>query len=228
MEETKKTGSMNNKSIGYLLVVVGVIALVAAYFLSVSGFTDKRDKLDDEIDVLESQVSELEMKATKYNKADVEAYVAECKTKTDEILGEFEGGITYQSQIMDTYNMTKKFDIQIPELRMSEPTDIVDESEAVTYLTGKQYVLQSQTYEYSTVTTYDQMKDVIEYIMKFEGRRKVPKTLTFAYDTTQQKVGIAFAITEYAIKGEDRPMSEVDIPDYKMGNTNIFYNAVVK
>lgn len=217
------------KNLKYVFVLVGVVAMVLAYFLVFSGYSDKADELDSEIDELKSQYTALQQKAAKFNKNDVEAYVAECDKVYDTVMGEFDGGISYQSQIMDTYNMTQKLDIQIPSLSMSAVTDVVDaEREDITFLTGQNYVEKIMTYQINTETTYDKMRDVIRYILEFDGKRKVPTSISFSYDTTEQRVALSFSISEYAIAGEDRDVSEVKVLPYATGSTNIFYNEAVK
>lgn len=227
MDETKNN-SAAMKNLKYIFVLVGIAAVVLAYVMVYSGYSSKAETLDDEIDTLDSQYKNLKNKASIYNEDDVNSFVATSNMKYNSIMSEFDGGISYQSQIMDTYNMTKVLDIQIPSLTMSGVSDVIDETDTTAFLTSKQYVEQTMTYEISTVASYDRMKEVISYILDFEGRRKVPNSIAFSYDTTTQLVALRFTITEYAIAGEDRPASEVIIPEYDQGSTNIFYNEVIK
>ena len=234
MEESRNNGMM--KSLKYVFVLVGVVAIVLAYFLVFNGYSDKADELDSEIDDLKSQYTALQQKAAKYNKNDVETYVAECDKVYNTVMREFDGGISYQSQIMDTYKMTQDLDIQIPSLSMSAVTDVAGaattdvadaEREDIVFLTGQGYVEKLMTYQISTVVTYDKMKDVLEYILQYEGKRKVPTAVTFSYDNVEQEVTMMFSISEYAIAGEDRKVSDVVVPGYAQGSTNIFYNSEV-
>lgn len=227
MEESRNNDLMKN--LKYILVLVGVVAIVLAYFLVFSGYSTEAEELDSEIDDLKSQYTALQEKAQKYNEKDVKAYVAECDAEYDDVIKKFDGDISYQSQIMDTYNMTQTLDIQIPTLTMSEVTIVEGEDrEDIVFLTNQGYVEKLMTYQINTVTTYDKMKDVLKYVLEFDGKRKVPTSITFAYDTTEQKVAISFSISEYAIAGEDRTVSDVVIPPYAQGSTNIFYNEVVR
>lgn len=226
MEESKNNGMMKN--LKYVFVLVGVVAMVLAYFLVFSGYSDKADDLDSEIDELKGQYETLQQKAKKFNEKDVKAYVEECDAEYEKVMKKFDGGISYQSQIMDTYNMTQALDIQIPSLSMTPATDVVsEEREDITFLTGQNYIEKMMTYQISTVTTYDKMKDVLKYILEFEGKRKVPTSISFSYDNIKQEVSIAFAINEYAIAGEDRKVSKVDIPSFNQGSTNVFYSNEV-
>lgn len=227
MEESKNNGMMKN--LKYVFVLVGVVAMVLAYFLVFNGYSDKADDLDSEIDELKGQYETLQQKAKKFNEKDVKAYAEECDAEYEEVMKKFDGGISYQSQIMDTYNMTQALDIQIPSLNMSSVADVADtEREDIVFLTGQNYVEKIMTYQINTVTTYDKMKDVIKYILEFDGKRKVPTSISFNYDTTEQKVAIAFSVSEYAIAGEDRDVSDVKVLPYATGSTNIFYNEAIK
>lgn len=226
MEETRSNGMMKN--LKYVFVLVGVVAMVLAYFLVFNGYSDKADELDSEIDDLKSQYTALQQKATKYNKNDVEAYVAECDKVYNTVMKEFDGGISYQSQIMDTYKMIQDLDIQIPNLAMGAVTDISEtEREDIVFLTSQNYTEKLMTYQINVISTYDKMLDVINYVLKFEGKRKVPTSISLDYDITKQELTTVFSINEYAIAGEDRKVSDVVVPGYAQGSTNIFYNNEV-
>lgn len=226
MEESKNNEMMKN--LKYVFVLVGVVAMVLAYFLVFNGYSEKADDLDSDIDELKEQYETLQQKAKKFNEKDVKAYVEECDAEYEKVMKKFDGGISYQSQIMDTYNMTQSLDIQIPSLSMTPATDVVGEDrEDITFLTGQNYIEKMMTYQISTITTYDKMKDVLKYVLEFEGKRKVPTSISFSYDSMTQQVSMAFSITEYAIAGEDRKVSKVDIPVYNQSSTNIFYNNEV-
>lgn len=226
MEESRNNGLMKN--LKYVFVLVGVVAVALAYFLVFSGYSAEADDLDSEIDELKEQYTALQQKADKYNEKDVKAYVEECDAEYDKVMKEFDGGISYQSQIMDTYNMAQKLDIQIPNLTMSEVADVTEtEREDIAFLTSQNCVEKVMSYQINTISTYDKMEDVLDYVLEFEGKRKVPTSISLDYDITAQELTIVFSINEYAIAGEDRKMSDVEVSSYEQGSTNIFYNNEV-
>ena len=224
--EEKKTSELA-KNLKYILVLVGVLALVVSYFLFYKKYDEQAKSVEDEIEKLEVEYDAVKTKAALYNEKKVNEFVYECNKKYEERIKNFNGDITYQSQIMDTYNMTVDRNCQIPSLTMSDPMEGADDEAINSYLDGKGYSLVKMTYSITTEVPYDQMVDTINYFMEKEGKRKVPVDIGFAYNPTEQKVSLSFNIVEYAIKGEDRPVQDVVIPEHALGNTNIFYNPAV-
>lgn len=223
MEESKNNGMMKN--LKYVFVLVGVVAMVLAYFLVFSGYSDEADDLDSDIDDLKGQYETLQEKAKKFNEKDVKKYVEECDAEYEKVMKRFDGGISYQSQIMDTYNMAQALDIRIPTLTLTQIADVTGEDrEDVKFLTNQKYVEKMMTYQFETLTTYDKFEDVLKYILEFEGKRKVLTSVGFDYDSTTQEVSMIFSVNEYAIAGEGRKVSDVEIPAYNQGPANIFYN----
>lgn len=231
MSETSKSSISNN--LKYILVLLGVVALVLSYFLVFTKYNTKTEDIQDEIDSLQEKCDDLEAKNS--NKAKIETKTKEAEEKYESILKEFDGGVTYQSQIMDAYNMGQRLQIQVPALSLSLAAPVytfgqIASSNPNGGLGGvsAEYSGEAMAYTIETVGTYDQMKQTLNYIMNEEGKRKVPNTITFAYDSSTQQVSMSINITEYAVSGGDRVQKEVEIPDYVKSTTNVFYNEAIK
>lgn len=218
-----------SKNLKYIFILVGVLALVLSYFLVFQSYTAKSEDIQAEIDSLQSRYDDLEDKNN--NKTDIEAKTKEANEAYETLIKKFDGGVTYQSEIMDNYNMGQKLQIQVPSLSLTPlqamytfgqlPTSNPNggTNEEIANYTG---VMMS--YTITTVGTYDQMKQTLNYIMNEEGKRKVPVSITFNYDSTGQQVALSVSVREYAITGDDRTQKEVVIPEYGKSTTNVFYS----
>lgn len=222
-----------SKNLKYILVLVGVLALVASYFLVYREYNTKIEDIKPTIEELQTKCDDLEAKND--NKANIEKQTQEAEAKYAEILTKLDGGLSYQAEIMDAYNMGQKLQIKVPTLSLSP--------EAVVYTFGQiptsnpnggvggastEYSGVAMSYALSTIGTYDQMKQTLNYIMQEEGKRKVLDAVTFAYDSATQQVALSIKVTEYAVTGGDRVQKEVVIPEYAKSVPNVFYNEVIK
>lgn len=223
MNETKKSTSMG--SLKYIFILIGLVAVLASYVLVFNKYKPINEDLTSEIEDLKDRRDELENKAK--NKAAVEANTKENNEKFDEILADFDGGLSYQGEIMDIHFLRKteedflknKEDVKINSLAYTAPTDIS------TFSNG--YVTKSMNYNYSVTSTYDQMKEMLEYFRLYSDKRKVPNTISFTYDASTNNITTAFNVNEYAISGEGKDVSSTREPECTTGTNNIFYNQVL-
>lgn len=222
-----------SKNLKYILVLVGVVALVLSYFLVYQKYSGKSEDIQAEIDSLELKCEDLETKNN--NKAAVEEKTKEAEAEYESLIKKFDGGVTYQSEIMDNYNMGQKLQIQVPTLQLGQLETMYTFGQLAssnpnggTGGVNAGYSGVSMTYSITTIGTYDQMKQTLNYIMNEEGKRKVPITIAFAYDSANQLVALNVSLKEYAITGEDRTQQEVVVPGYAQSTTNVFYNEIIK
>ncbi|MBQ3545041.1 MAG: hypothetical protein IJA34_08670 [Lachnospiraceae bacterium] len=211
----------NNKNMGTikaLMVLVGVLAVVASYFLVFTEYKTKNEELSTEIEELQARYDDLEYKNR--NKAEVVKNTEENNKKTDEVLAKFDGGLSYQAEIIDLQNFIDDKKIKAPALTLSQISDVF------TFADGN--VGKSMTYNYASTGTYEQMKDALKYFDEYEGKRKVPTSIGFVYNYATQEVTLSFNVTEYAVEGEGREIKPYNIPEYSKGNLNIFYDEVIR
>ena len=202
MEEKKTANNaQNTKNVAYILVALGFVLVVAAYFMVWQKYDQKITDIDSEIE--------------------------ENKAKVQTILSRYNGGISYESQIMDTYNLTQKYNIQIPSLGL---TPVVSEYQfAQGDIAG--YSGDSMSYNITAIGSYDDIKKLLKDLTVVQtskdARRKVMQTVGFDYDSTEQKMTVSLAMKEYAISGGDREMSPVNINGYQKKINNIFYTETL-
>lgn len=226
MEEKKTANNaQNTKNVAYILVALGFVLVVAAYFMVWQKYDQKITDIDSEIDTLSVRKAELE--SLKKDEAKIKAEIEENKAKVQTILSRYNGGISYESQIMDAYNLTQKYNIQIPSLGL---TPVVSEYQfAQGDIAG--YSGDSMSYNITAIGSYDDIKKLLKDLTVVQtskdARRKVMQTVGFDYDSTEQKMTVSLAMKEYAISGGDREMSPVNINGYQKKINNIFYTETL-
>lgn len=218
-----------SKNLKYILILVGIVVLTLSYFLVFRKYSTKSEDIQAEIDSLQSKCDDLERKNN--NKADIEAMTKETEEEYETLIKKFDGGVTYQSEIMDNYNMGQNLQIQISRLTLSPLQEMYTFGQLATSNPNggtsgadASYSGVMMSYTISTAGTYDQMKQTLNYIMNEEGKRKVPVSIIFNYDSTGQQVALSISVREYAITGDDRTQKEIVIPGYGKSTTNVFYS----
>ena len=213
----EKNNGKNMSTIKGLMILVGILAVVASYFFVFSKYKTKNEDIKTKIEELDVRLEELEKMDR--NKEVILKNTEEINAETEKVLAKLDGGLSYQAEIVDLQDFIYDEEVSVPSLTISAPTD--------TYTFSDGNVGKSITYSYTSTGTYAQMKEAIKYFDEYEGKRKVPTSISFVYDYASQKVSLAFNVIEYAVAGEGREQKEVIIPEYKKGRLNVFYDETI-
>lgn len=220
--------NMNN--LKYVFILIGVLALLASYFLVFTKYNTKINDVSDEIKTLKTERDRL--KELDANKDNVKDQTAGLESNIETELNKYDGGVSYKAEIMDTYNMTQdlKVDVDSLTLNAKEATYTFGQLASVNPNGGSsdvgKYISESMTYDFSTKGTYDQMKQIIKYILDTKGKRKTVKNISIS-GGGQEELNMTVTLTEYAIAGEDREIQKVEIPEYEQSTNNLFFNQVI-
>lgn len=208
------------KNIKYIALLVGLLAMVMSYFLGYSNIKVSNDELNVEIDSLQARLDDLEAK--KKNQKMYEEGIKKFNEDTEKILAKFDAGLSPQRIIVDYQQLCDELAVVIPSMSFSEPTADFTFSSAEEGLEGHSKVMNV------TVTgTYVSIKDFITKLMTTAGRRRVPSTIGFSFDSAINSVTCSIAVTEYAVVGGERTETVPTIPGYNKGVNNIFFSGGV-
>lgn len=230
MEETKNSALQQNMK--YILILIGVAALVLSYFMGYSKYQTDISDIKDEISSLETRYNDLKSKESK--RGEYQKKKKEAEEKYDAILSKFDAGLSAKRVIMDCHNIASQIGLSFTSLSMSEPKlswafgtekkdGKVNSKDQMSY----EMVASVKNYSIQVTGTYGNIKDFIKQIMSDKAKRRVPVSMTFAYDPTLHTVSCSLSIMEYAISSKDRTESVTDIPIYNQGIDNIFFTSLV-
>lgn len=219
--------NMNN--IRYVFILIGVLALLASYFLVFNKYNTKIDDISSEIDTLQTNRDRLkEMDA---NKGNIQSETDRLNKEAETEFTKYDGGLSYKAEIMDTYNMTQNLDIKVERLSMSPATagyefgQIASSNPNGSSGDMTKYTSEQMAYSLSAKGTYAQMKQIIKYIMDTKGKRKTINAISMS--GVGDELTMELSLTEYAITGEGREAAKVEIPDYLKATSNPFLNEVI-
>lgn len=224
----KANNNMSNMK--YVFILIGVLALLASYFLVFTKYNNKISDVSDEITSLKSERDRL--KELDAGKDSIKAETNGLKSQIESEFSKYDGGLSDKAEIMDTYNMTQKLNVQVQSLTLNE--------KEVPYTFGQiastnpnggnnemaAYTTASMAYDFTSIGTYDQVKQIIKYILDTKDKRKTLKTVNISTAGSDQ-LNLSASVTEYVIAGEDREVQKVEIPDYEKSTNNLFFNQVI-
>ena len=224
--------SVRDKKI--LVVFLGILVVVAAFFLGYRPLNEKKATLEAENASLRDTYADLSMKAS-----NADMYTKEIKmmnTKMEEIFTHYPSYLQTENEIMDAVAFEEITDAFIGSLTISAPVavDTLGEGEPAEGTEGTEETSEAQTQESafpyqlydvnSTITFesgYKGMKDLIDIIANDRNKKSV-RTLSAVFDNTEGKITGNMSYDTYFIYGLDKPYVEPSVPEIKHGTSNIF------
>ena len=230
---SENTGGQGNKNLKYVFLLVGVAALLLSYFLVFTKYNTKISDIATEIDGLQIRYDDLSIKES--NKQNIIDKTEEANSNVSSLLSRFDGGITYQSEIMDNYELAEKMQIDLASITLTPTTDVYSFGQLASSNPNggvgglsTDYIGVSTAYTITVTGSYEQMKDILKEIRNNTSKRKAITGVQFAYNTEDNSSAVVINVNEYAIKGEGREQSKVTMPTINTSTTNIFYNSIIK
>lgn len=227
-----------------LLVLAGVAALVLSFMYIIKPNYQSTQALKAECVTLSQKLYDLQQKQAKR-----EMYVAETEkynSAFDEIIAKFPADLNQEITIMFLQGIkdNNDFDVKtlslgkqeqyytlgsnggaatIPDAAPTDGTAPIDET-ALTETaapTTEPYVCYRAAFPISYTGSYESLKDVVAYIDNFVSRMTVDQ-IDIRYDAGADLYSGSLNLMCYAIEGEDRPKSNLELNEVETGVDNIF------
>lgn len=235
-----------------LYILIGVGAILLSYFLIFNNFRQKNAELQETVDELQSSYDKL--KADYVNKDAYVKETKDFDKKYEETLSKFDTTLLNEGQIMDIYNMQGNCGVEVTSVILTEPMETYafdgtmtsDNAAAVqtqqpatnpdgtpaepdpiitTTAIDSSYRGVSNDLSLTAEGNYEGIKSMLKSITE-DKKRKVPTSVSFSYDSTDEKITCTVRLFEYAITGDDRKQSKIEIPDGAIGRENIFFDPL--
>ncbi len=233
--------SASNKNM--ILVFLGIIVVVAAYFLGVSPMLEEKESIDKEVASLQTRYNELQ--ARKDKEEDYKQGIVTYNEKFDEKLNVFPATLNQEYTIEFVEGLRQAYDFDATSLTLSEPaqfyilgtavaadteasaegeeqteetTTTTDEEETV--IDENTYVCYTAEFPISYTGSYEGIKNVLSYVADYRYRMTVDTT-QIAYDVSTDTYSGEIVLTCYSIAGPDRSDDTLNI-DVETGVSNLF------
>ena len=197
-----------------LLMAVGLLLLLAVYFLFYTKKQTEIDDLESEVNQLGSQVAELEeyeANSEKYRK-DTEGYYK----KIEEMVSQFPAEIKEETSIMYGRELETQIGLKVSSITMT-PSALLN-----SFGVGdRQKHLYSSTVTINFSGDYAMVKDMVHNINQYHDRRNMTN-VSIQYDTgTGSLVGTA-TMNLFGLVGKDKVYEKPNTGIEMHGTKNIF------
>jgi len=223
--ENKK--SSNDIKIFFLVFVLVILAAVLAYFYLYMPLTEDRNDLLKENHALETRLITLK-NLTQKEPTFVEG-ITESNEAMESVLNKYSAGNTPEKSIMMAVRMEEEVKIHFPNLSFTQPSvvssvqmPVVTKNEAGEYSTTYFDVnLLKETLTTSYVCTYEQLKEMIDFINGYPERMNI-EAITIAYDSETKGLKGNLTLNLFAVTGTDKSYLAPEIKALRVGKENVF------
>ncbi|MEF2587898.1 MAG: hypothetical protein U0M55_08490 [Butyrivibrio sp.] len=216
-----------------LLCVVGAaIIIFCAYYFGCRILINKTQEITETISALNKEHNALKLmlaNAKKYT-TDTESY----NSKYDEILNKYDSGNTQEYSIMLLKEIEDRTGAWISQAGLAQTEEIYTFGEVTTSnpyaeegskVYHSDYVGNKTTLTLTYQATYDQFKDMINYINGYKYKFTID-SISMSYTAETDSVSGSLVLTQYAITGGDRKFNNVNITNVLNGTDNIFHSGI--
>lgn len=197
-----------------LLYILGVLMVIAVYFLYYSSKQAELETLQGEVDKLYSEVLELEDYEINNNryKNDMNSYYEQI----DDMVDEFPAGIKEETSIIYGRGLETKYGMNVSSVVMTPSTLLSSFG-----VGERQKHLYSSTVTMNVSGSYEQIKNMIKDANENEDKRTIT-SISLARDSATGNLTGSVVMNLYSLSGKDRIFEEPDTGIDSHGTGNIF------
>lgn len=231
--------------INLLIMLLGVLIAVAAYFLVFTAYNDKTAALESDNAVLQEEVDGLQELAD--HKQEYIDETARMNTEITDTMARFPAGVLPEDILMYAYTLENTQSVYFESIAMDNASlvtvatdnaatgDAVESTE-VTEETGDTVVasagMQDTVFLYSTPvtygfkTTYRSIKEIMEGIVMGQDRMNL-QDITISFDGSTGCLQGSMATNIYTMEGTGKYYELLDIPGIQLGVDDLFKSGTV-
>lgn len=216
--------TLQKKDIKLIIVLVGVLVLVIAYFAVFRTYRDKTDDLQSQIDSLQPELQQLrEYDDHKQEYLDgIDAYKENAKS----IMSSLPSSIWTEDQIMFLSMMEDDLDIEAQSEAFSDPTVLTQFSgtplsDLDNYNDKVDMTAQKFQTTLSVNMDYNKFKDFIDYIYDEENMTGLD-SVSLSYNAEDADLGISTVINQYSLSYDGAEEETHSVPEVSSGVSDPF------
>ena len=216
--------TLQKKDIKLIIVLVGVLVLVIAYFAVFRTYRDKTDDLQSQIDSLQPELQQLrEYDDHKQEYLDgIDAYKENAKS----IMSSLPSSIWTEDQIMFLSMMEDDLDIEDQSEAFSNPTVLTQFSgtpleDIDNYNDKVDMTAQKYQTTLSVNMDYNKFKDFIDYIYDEENMTGID-SVSLSYNAEDADLGISTVINQYSLSYDGAEEETHSVPEVSSGVSDPF------
>lgn len=240
--------NVKKSDINILIMLLGVLLAVAAYFFVYNSFTEKTAVLQSDNAALETEVAELQKLADNKN-----FYIEETVRMNEEmtaIMAKYPSEVRTEDQIMYTVELENVYSIWVNSLQAGDkemvqiatqepqPVEVTEEApveetaaeNAVEAPAASGYqdtvFLYNSPFSINFKVTYRSMKDIVAAIVDSDERMNITN-LSLAYDGDTGCLAGSLNANMFTMSGTDTLYEELNVPGVSTGTADFFQSGTV-
>ena len=210
---------LQKKDIKLIIVMVGVLILVVAYFVVYRNYDQKTQDLQSQIDSLQPELQQL--REYDEHKQEYLDGTEACKENMKSIMSSLPTSVWTEDQIMLARRMEEDLDITDTSESFTDPIvvtqfkgtpldDIDNYSDQVDMTSNKYQMTLAADMDYS------QMKDFLDYVYD-EDYMTGLDSVNMSYDAEKAALNVSAVINQYTLSYQDAPEEDHKVPEVSKG-----------
>lgn len=220
--------TLSKRDQSMLLVLLGLVVVLVAYFGVYNNFMDKADAAASENDGLQTRLQELE---DYYSNLPVyQAGIEEISADVGKKLSEFPSDVRSEDLISYGSQLEKMLGVTVSNMNFSAPELVsqfsVPKDDGNGGTTLVPYAALSTNMSITAEMTYPQMLNFINYIYK-KSVHTTLESISVSYNSETGGLTGSAVMTKYFMSDSEYEYEPTDLPDFKQGTNNPFGNITV-
>jgi hypothetical protein len=208
------------RDVNMILVVVGLVILVATYFLVYQNYSAKNAELDSQLTEREAHLKELQ--GYYENLKTYEKGTADGKVNIASNLSKLPRGIKSEDFLVYIMDSTAEVNADVNSV------NFLNESEIATFSTvvdgNKKECKGFQTRaSFTGQMNYEQLKNYLDYVYNQSDKVTFVDSFVVTYNGGNAKLDTSFSLSKYYITFDGSEYTPVPVPDVSIGVDNPFH-----
>lgn len=213
---------ISKKALNYILCALGVMILLAGYFMVYMDFSSKTDTVNSETQTLNTRLSTLNGYNTSLQK--YKTTIDQDKTDINTVLSKFYSAEKPEDFLALAINIQNKLGPNVTGMTFAEPVvifninGVADTNDVKTPVKPQKLTTYLISATINAGMKYDQMKQTLDYILAQPDVTKLNR-LNMTFDSATGLINGSFVVDKYYITGRDIEEHQVVLPKVSFGKS---------
>lgn len=210
------------RDVNMILVVVGLVILVATYFLVYQNYSAKNAELDNQLTEREAHLKELQ--GYYDNLKEYEKGTADGKVNIAANLSKLPRGINSEDFLVYIMDSTEEVNADLISVNFLNENEI---STFSTVIDGKKQECKGYQVSASFVSqmNYAQLKNYLDYVYNLSENVTFVDSFVVTYNGESSKLDTTFGLSKYYITFNDSEYVPVPVPEVNIGANDPFHTS---
>lgn len=213
--------NVSDSELRLIIIFIAVCVLAAAYFFGFNTFTEKAKLIEEANVVSEQRLMQLQSMAAR--RVQIEEEITKYNQFIEDTIAKYPVDVPTEKSIYHLQNMEDSVGAHFSAINFLMDTRLTALSGQITdetvEVTGPVAYYNTLTMSYDA--SYDDLKDMVDYIHNFDDRMTIP-SITAAYDSETGNISGVINVRMYYLTETNKEYEQVPDTGIRHGVSNIF------